>query len=83
VKKLKPSSSAILRANTLALANTIAAENCRNQLRKLIAAVRDVQTHRQMNAAEPPAQQDAWERLQLAVLESERILAKPLDKKPR
>jgi hypothetical protein len=40
----------------------------------LIAAVRAVRQHRQMNAAEPPESQDAWDRLALAVLETERAL---------
>jgi len=54
-------------------------------LRRLIAAVHDAQAHRQMNAAEPPETQDAWDRLKLAVLESEQRLAlsKPLDKRRR
>lgn len=52
-------------------------------LRNLVAAVRDVSRRRQMNAAEPPATQDAWDRLQLAVRESERILVNPLDKKKK
>lgn len=47
------------------------------QLRSLVAAVRDVQTHREMNAAEPPEVQDSWDRLKIAVLESERTLMKP------
>jgi hypothetical protein len=51
-------------------------------LRRLIAAVRDVRARREMNAAESPATQDAWDRLQLAVLEAEQRLekAKPVDK---
>lgn len=55
-------------------------------LRKLVAAVRDVRQRRAMNAAEPPELQDAWDRLALAVLEAERVLAgkpKTLDKPRR
>ena len=51
------------------------------QLRSLVAAVRDVQARREMNASEPPATQDAWDRLKVAVLESERLLQKPVDKR--
>jgi len=43
-------------------------------LRRVLAAVHDVRTHRQMNAAESPASQDAWDRLRIAVLEAEQRL---------
>ena len=48
-----------------------------DQLRSLMAAVRDVLARREMNASEPPATQDAWDRLKIAVLESEQVLRKP------
>lgn len=51
------------------------------QLRSLVAAVRDVQAHREMNASESPAMQDAWDRLRVAVLEAEQVLQKPVDKR--
>jgi hypothetical protein len=80
---IRPSQSVVLKAKTLALAEALAADSCRNQLHKLIAAVRDVRARRQMTAPEPPEMQDAWDRLQVAVLESERLLAKPLTKRRR
>lgn len=40
----------------------------------LVAAVHAVRKYRQMNAAEPPESQDAWDRLIIAVLEAEHIL---------
>lgn len=52
-------------------------------LRRLVVAVRDVQARRQMTAPEPPEMQDAWDRLRLAVLESERLLVNPLTKRRR
>jgi hypothetical protein len=81
VKRIKPSSSTILLANTKALANTVANLQSRDQLRKLIAAVCDVRAHRQMTSPEPPDMQDSWDRLQIAVLEAERILQSPLKPK--
>jgi hypothetical protein len=41
---------------------------------RLVAAMRDVRGHRQMNAHESPESQAAWDRLTLAVLEAERVL---------
>ena len=49
--------------------------------RQLVQAVHEVQSLHQMNAAHSPAAQGAWDRLRVAVLESERILEKPVDKK--
>jgi hypothetical protein len=48
-----------------------------DRLRQLIVAVKDVRAHRQVNAHESGESQDAWDRLALAVLESERLLEKP------
>lgn len=42
-------------------------------IRELMQAVHDVQRFRQMNAAETPDQQDAWDRLQAAVLKAEQL----------
>ena len=47
---------------------------CEKALLRLVTEVRRVRRHRQMNAAEPPAAQDAWDRLHLAVLEAEQAL---------
>jgi hypothetical protein len=77
---IRPSKSVVLKAKTLAIAEALAADACRKELRKMIAVVHDVRKYRQMNAAEPPAQQDAWDRLQIAVLEAERLLTPPLRK---
>lgn len=43
-------------------------------LLRLVAEVRRVREHREIDAAEPPATQDAWDRLHIAVLEAERVL---------
>lgn len=48
---------------------------------QLVQAVRDVQRHRQITAAEPPETQDAWDRLRVTALEAERILQSPLPRK--
>lgn len=48
-------------------------------LREILAAVQDVFRHRNMNSPEPPATQEAWNRLNLAVLETERLLDKQID----
>jgi hypothetical protein len=50
---------------------------CETALLRLMSAARDVRRRRDMTAAEPPATQEAWDRLQLAVLEAERVLRKP------
>lgn len=52
-------------------------------LRKVLAAVKDVRAHRRMNAPEDPETQDAWDRLRVAVLEAERTLQKPVDNRRR
>lgn len=56
-----------------------ALDDTRKILQRLVGAVRYVRSLRQMNAAEPPEVQDAWDDLMLAVLEAER-LDKPREK---
>ena len=51
-----------------------------DHVRGLVQAVHDVRRFRQMNAAETPDQQDAWDRLQAAVLKAEHVLQDSLDK---
>jgi hypothetical protein len=48
---------------------------------RLVLAMRDVRGHRQMNAAESPETQDAWDRLKVVMIEVERLLEKPRRKK--
>ena len=52
-------------------------------LQPLVTAIREVRGHRAVKSFESPEMQDAWDRLHIAVLEAERILQKPVDKRRR
>lgn len=52
-------------------------------LRQLVHAVHRVRGFREMNAAEDPETQAAWDHLQVAVLKAGQILRNPLDKTRR
>ena len=49
-------------------------DTLQDTIHRLLITIRNVRLHRDMNAAEPPAVQDSWDRLKIAVLEAERIL---------
>ncbi|MDE2020916.1 MAG: hypothetical protein KGJ13_11320 [Patescibacteria group bacterium] len=77
--KNKKIASRVVRVQNQTMFDIRAAES----MRRLIVAVNDVWAHRQMNAHESPETQDAWDRLRIAVLESEHLLNKSISPRER